>query len=135
MFLGQQLDLWLMVVGDMNIILSGDLYLLISEHNFTDLVRRPKAAIFSHTAKLSSSCTKITIPRESVARLATGAYHITLSYPILEGTPFVSSKLNLMTYLNMILLAHCPHGYRMINRGSGPLCECCLLYTSDAADE
>ena len=123
-FLGQQLDLWLMVVGEMNIILSGDLYLLISEHNFTDLVRRPKAAILSHTAKLSSSCTKITITRESVARLATGAYHITLSYPILEGTPFVSSKLNLMTYLNMILLAHCPHGYRMINRGSGPLCEC-----------
>ena len=130
-FLGQKLDLWLMVVGEINIILSGDLSLLISKvsyysssDSFLQFISRTKTSILSHTAKLSSSCTKITITRESVARLDTGAYYITLSYPILEGTPFVSRKLNLATYLNMILLDHCPHGYSMIDSGSGLLCEC-----------
>ena len=123
-FLGQQLDLWLMVVGEINIILSGDLSLFITKASYRALVWMTKTSILRHTAKLSSSCTKITITRESVARLDTGAYSITLSYPILEGTPFVSRKLNLVTYLEMILLDHCPHGYSMIDRGSGPLCEC-----------
>ena len=123
-FLGQQLDLWLMVVGEMNIILSGDLSLLISKVSLRSLFQMTKGTILSVTVKLSSSCNKITITRESVARLATGEYYITLSYPILEGTPFVSSKLKLVTYLKMILLNHCPHGYSMIGRGSAPLCEC-----------
>ena len=123
-FLGQKLDLWLMVVGEINITLSGDLSVFISNISYGFLIRRTQTSVLNHTAKLSSSCTKITITRESVARLDTGAYYITLSYPILEGTPFVSSKLNLVTYLNMILLDHCPHGYSMIDSGSGPLCEC-----------
>ena len=126
-FLGQQLDLWLMVVGEIHVILSGDLSLLISEvnyQNYSAVVGKKRTRILSHTAKLSSSCTKITITRESIARFDTGAYSITLYYPILEGTPFMSSKLSLVTYLNMILLDHCPHGYSMIDSASGPLCEC-----------
>ena len=125
-FLGQQLDLWFMLVGEMNIILSGDLSMLISMFSLPSLAKMTKIEIpmLSLTVKLFGSCTKITITRESVARLATGEYYIILYYPILEGTPFVSSKLNLVTYLNMTLLDHCPHGYSMIDRGSGPLCEC-----------
>ena len=125
-FLGQQLDLWLMVVGVTDIILSGDLTVYIADFSYqnTNPAFFQSMFILKHTERLSSSCTKITITQESVAMLATGTYYITLSYPILEGTPFVSSKLNLATYLNMILLDHCPHGYSMIDRGSGPLCEC-----------
>ena len=125
-FPGQTLCLWLMVVGEANIILSGDLTLYIAAFSYQNasaflLKRMP---ILKHTVRLSSSCNKIMMTRESLARLVTGMYFITLSNPMLENTPFESSNLRLVTFIKMIVLGHCPLGYSMIDRGSGPVCEC-----------
>ena len=124
-FPGQRLDLWLLVMGDLDIFLSTDLTLFVSKVSLPHFnVILIKGAPLKHTTRLSSSCNKVTIARELLVKLAAGAYFISFSYPALDNTPFESHKLRLVTSINMTVLDHCPHGYSMNNTGPRPLCAC-----------
>ena len=121
-FPGQRLDLWLMVVGEADIILSGDLTLVISSSY--DFAARTWAVLLKYNTRITNECNMITIKGESMAKITAGDYSIILSLPILDNTPSEASKLNLLVYMNMTVLDHCPHGYNMINKSSGQLCKC-----------
>ena len=125
-FPGQNFDLWLMVVGEANIILSGDVTLSISTvsyQNYT-LFGMRGTLLLKHNRRFTNVCNKVTISEESMAKISPGEYYILLSLPTLDNTPFEAIKLNLLASMNMTVLDHCPHGYSMINSSSGLWCEC-----------
>ena len=125
-FPGQNFDLWLMVVGEANIILSGDVTLSISTvsyQNYT-LFGIRGTLLLKQNNRFTNVCNKVRITAESMAKISPGEYYILLSLPTLDNTPFEARKLNLLTSMNMTVLDHCPHGYSMINSSSGLWCEC-----------
>ena len=126
-FPGQKIDLWLMIVGEADIILSGDLTLAISSVShqvYKDIVGRTVTLLLRYNTRIINECNMITIKGESMAKITAGDYFILLSLPTLDNTPSEASKLNLLVSMDMTVLDHCPHGYNMINESSGQLCEC-----------
>ena len=125
-FPGQYFDLWLMVVGEANIFMSGDVTLSISTVNYQNftLFGMRGTLLLKHNKRFTNECNKVRITAESMAKILPGEYYILLSLPTLDNTPFEASKLNLLASMNMTVLDHCPHGYSMINSSSGLWCEC-----------
>ena len=131
-FPGQKLDLWLMIVGEADIILSGDLNLVISSvrlQNYRVIhyllnFGKTGTVLSKYNTRITNECNMITIKGESMAKITAGDYFILLSLPTLDNTPSEASKLNLLVSMDMTVLDHCPHGYNMINKSSGQLCEC-----------
>ena len=125
-FPGQSLDLWLMIVGEANAILSGDVTLFISTVSYQNitLFGMRGTLLLKHIKRFTNECNKVTITEESTAKILPGEYYIILSLPTLANTPFEAQKLDLVASMNMTVLDHCPHGYSMINSSSGLRCEC-----------
>ena len=124
-FPGQRLDLWLMVVGEADIALSGDITLLISTVSFqNNMFQSGGTVLLRHNKRFTNECNKITIPEDSMATITAGDYFIVFSLPTMENTPFEDSKLNLMASMDITVLNRCPHGYNIINKSSCSLCEC-----------
>ena len=125
-FPGQSLDLWLMIVEEANIILSGDVTLSISTVSSQNITHFGIGGtlLLKHNKRFSNECNKVTITTESMAKILPGEYYIVLSLLTLDNTPFEARKLNLLTSMNMTVLDHCPHGYSMTNSSSGLWCEC-----------
>ena len=131
-FPGQKIDLWLTVVGEADIILSGDLTLYISSvslqnykyHKISDIFEIIGTALLRYNTRITNECNMLTIKGESMAKITAGDYSIIFSLPMLDYTPFEANKLTLWVSMNMTVLDHCPHGYSKIIKSSGQLCKC-----------
>ena len=124
-FPGQKLDLWLMVVGEADIILSGDLTLVITSVSYQSYINHiviPGGVLLRYNTRITNECNMITIKGDSMT--TAGDYIIIITLPMLDNTPFEDSKLKLLVSMDMTVLDHCPHGYSIINKGSGKLCIC-----------
>ena len=80
--------------------------------------------LLKYNKRFTNECNKVTIPEQSMAKIPAGEYYIRISLPILDNTPFEDTKLNLLTFRNMTVLDHCPHGYNITNSSYGLWCEC-----------
>ena len=137
-FPGQKLDLWLTVVGEADIILSGDLtlfvlslsyqsylkYLQTHTIGYIDTIVSTGTALLRYNTRIANECNMITIKGESIAKITAGYYFIILSLPMLDNTPYEASKWKSLFSMRMTVLDHCPHGYSMINESSEQLCKC-----------
>ena len=125
-FPGQSLDLWLMIVGEANIVLSGDLNLFISSASYRNYRPIEMRGTFplKYNERLTNECNKLIIKGESMAKITAGDYFIFFSLPALDNTPFEARKLNFLSSMNLTVLDYCPNGYTMAKRKTTPLCEC-----------
>ena len=125
-FPGQSLDLWLMIVGEADIVLSGDLNLFISSASYRNYRPFEMRGTFplKYNERLTNECNKLIIKGESMAKITAGDYFIFLSLPILDNTPFEVRKLNLLSSVDLTILDHCPNGYIVDNSSSGLVCAC-----------
>jgi predicted outer membrane repeat protein len=131
---GQNMILYLKVLGDMNLVLPAVLSVfmssaIIGENNGTSLYHNSQWPTYSlHTQYLSKSkCNRVSFNLFN-SRTRQGDYHVYLSVPTTDNTHASWRKIYLTTHLRVKLLSDCPAGF--IKNVTTHTCECHQFLTT-----